>query len=247
MSEQEIVYVVDDERAVLSSLSALLVAHGIEARMFESGESLLASVSRDSVGCVITDYRMPSLNGRQLQSQLSVLAPTLPVIVVTGYADVPTAVGFMSEGATTVLEKPLKTAELMSAISNAISKSQELNSQHRRAQELQQRLATLTNEEKEVAAEMIDGTPIKAIARNMRISKRTVDRRRQSVLTKMQAGSIGELAMLCSEIPVRLDPDSGKVIRLDRPSTSSTPEMHRHSVTITNDIPTGHRLHSADG
>ena len=94
---------------------------------------------------------------------------------------------------------------------------------------------------------MIDGTPIKAIARNMRISKRTVDRRRQSVLTKMQAGSIGELAMLCSEIPVRLDPDSGKVIRLDRPSTSSTPEMHRHSVTITNDIPTGHRLHSADG
>ncbi len=231
MGNVQTIYVVDDDRHVLTSLSALLEAHDFEVCAFESAERFLATVDSESVGCVIADLQMPVMDGQQLQRQLLTVSPALAVIVVTGYADVPTTVELMNRGAVTVIEKPYQVVELITAVTIATAKSSESHARIHRRQGIRDRLATLTEEEREIAQGMIAGTPIKALARKLRLSMRTVDRRRRSILSKMQADSVGELGFLCSKIS--LETTAGSDIRVDDPRPPLFQRMHSQPDSIT--------------
>ncbi len=216
--------IVDGNRAHAERLSRILASQGRDVQCYESAEPFLQAVGAASVGCVITELVMPDMSGRALQERLQVAAPALSVVVVTGYADVRSTVELMKLGAVTVLEKPARAASVISAVVRATQQSLNTYARICRTQEIQRRLATLTEEERRIANEMIAGTPIKTLALEFQISMRTVDRRRQSLLSKMNANSVGELASLFAETSMRADAEY--TIRHDRPATTTPPDAH---------------------
>jgi len=223
-ADRFLIGIVDGDRAHAEKLSRLLADQGQDAECYESGELFLEAVRPDSVGCVIAELVMPGMSGHALQEELRTAAPALSVVVITDHADVPTTVELMNRGAVTVLEKPVRTADLVSAVARATEQSVKACARIDRAREIERRLATLTEEEHQIANEMIAGTPIKALARKFRISMRTIDRRRQSLLVKMEVSSVGELASLFAETLMRAN--AGRVVRQDQPVTAPLPPGH---------------------
>ena len=196
MSADFKIYVVDDDPKVLQSVRLLLRTHGYDARCFESAEAFLHDADPDGIGCVIMDLRMPGIGGAELQQRLRRDDSPLAVVVVTAHADVATTVDLMKYGAVSVLEKPFGAANLVSAVELALRRSQEMYDVIRRDREVGERLSRLSDLERQVMRGMIAGTPTKALANELGISMRTIDRRRQIVLQVMQVESIGELGLL---------------------------------------------------
>ncbi|MCB9855168.1 MAG: response regulator [Phycisphaerales bacterium] len=124
MNSKPHVFAVDDDALVLKSLCALLGTHGFDVTGFNSAEMFLDSADLGAIGCVITDLRMPGMNGEQLQAHLADIGSSLAVVVVTGHADEPTAMELIGNGAVTVLDKPYTCADLLSAVESAIHQSQ---------------------------------------------------------------------------------------------------------------------------
>ena len=196
MSEPTTIYVVDDDEAVLLSVKAMLSQHGYESRGFLSAEEFLAEVVSDLPGCVVTDLQMPNISGVELQQRLLEVNSVLSVVVVTGVADVPTAVKLMERGALTLLEKPYNHTDLIRAVERALTVSRERWLQRKNEQTALDRLATLTDQERRVMECMLTGQPNKTIAHRLQLSMRTVDRRRQAVLEKIGVRTVPELALL---------------------------------------------------
>jgi two-component system, LuxR family, response regulator FixJ len=196
MATDAMLYVVDDDPSVLASVQAVLAAHGYAAECFSSGEEFFDRMDPGAVGCVITDLQMPGIQGTEVQEQLRTKESDLSVIVVSGVADVSTAVRIMEHGAVTLLEKPYQPAALLAAVERGITRSRESRSRRLQVRAVQERLSRLSDEERDVMEAMLAGKPNKAISAALTISLRTVDRRRQSVLEKMQAGSVAELASM---------------------------------------------------
>lgn len=190
------VYVVDDDRVVLQSTEVLLSQSGYQTKCYSSARDFLAETPLYSCGCLIADVQMPEMNGVQLMQHLSSAASTLAVIVISGVADVPTAVTVMQHGAATLLEKPYDPADLLRAIDKALTKSCERWQRHEAQRSLRDHLTALSAEERAVMKLMLQDEPNKAIANALGLSLRTVDRRRQAVLTKMQTESVPALATL---------------------------------------------------
>jgi FixJ family two-component response regulator len=196
MTESPIIYVVDDDEAVLLSVQAMLSQHGYLCRCHLSAEEFLRDAPGDSPGCVITDLQMPDVSGVELQRRLVVNESPLSVIVVTGVADVPTTVALMERGAVTLLEKPYNHDDLVHAVERGLALSRERWLQKRSEQSVVDRLAALTEDEHRVMECMLTGQPNKAVAHRLELSMRTVDRRRQAVLEKMGVRTAPELALL---------------------------------------------------
>ena len=157
---------------------------------------ILAACPLDSVGCLITDLRMPGTDGSELQRRLLAANSTLAVVVVTGHADVATAVRLMENGAVTLLEKPYDDSSLLRAVRQAIARSHREHASRRRQSEVAHRLSALTDEERRVLDCLLENKANKTIAFELGISLRTVDRRRRAVLDKMCAASVPELAAM---------------------------------------------------
>ena len=196
MNEPETVFVVDDDTHVLASVDALLRGNGYAVRCFSCGADFLAAVNVPQIGCVLSDLQMPEMTGAELQEQLLARGSTLGLIVVTGYADVPSTVRIMEKGAVTLLEKPYDGQSLMTVINKALEHSRDVF--HRRAsvQDAIAKISLLDEEELQVMECAIRGMPVKAISDHLTMSNRTVDRRRQSALTKAKVSSISEFAIL---------------------------------------------------
>lgn len=192
------VFVVDDEPTVLRSLNNLLEGHGYSVSTFGSAEAMLGSVSPDSVGCLITDLNMPGMTASQFQRRLATTFPGLAVIVVSGKADVATAVQVMQNGAVSLLEKPHVPRVLVAAVKRAIEQSEAKSQGLRMEAAIRARLATLSEDERQVMKLMVQGYPNKRIVMDLQLSPRTVDRRRAAVLAKMNVTSVPELAALMS-------------------------------------------------
>lgn len=190
------VYVVDDDEVVLQSTDALLSQNDYRVTCFSSARAFLAKIPLHSCGCLIADVQMPEMTGTELIQQLADAASTLSVIVISGVADVPTAVSVMQHGAATLLEKPYNPQELLRAIDVALARSCERWQEYDTERSLRSRLAELSAEERAVMKLMLQGEPNKAIASDLGLSLRTVDRRRQTVLAKMRAESVPALATL---------------------------------------------------
>lgn len=200
MSEAPRVHVVDDDEAVRNSLALLLESTGFVVETYDSATAFLAAVRPHSAGCVLTDVRMPEMDGLALQRRLSELDVALPVIVMTGHGDVPIAVGALKAGATDFLEKPFDDEQLLAAVRTAIEANQRSREAKQAVADIADRLASLTPREREVLDRLVDGQPNKTIAYDLGSSPRTVEVHRARVMEKMGARSLPELVRMALAI-----------------------------------------------
>jgi len=192
-SAERTVFVVDDDEAALDSLLLLLRAEGLNPRGFSSAHDFLATVAPDSRGCVITDVRMPDMDGVQLLKTLKAMHSILPVIIITGHADVTVAVQAMKAGAADFVEKPFESELILRLVRASLEDNDDLVDAHAKANRVRRRMDSLTARERQVLDLIIDGASNKVIAAGLEISPRTVEIYRANVMSKMRADSLSDL------------------------------------------------------
>ena len=196
MSPPPTVFVVDDDAAVLKSLSRLLRSAGLAVATFSSPRQFLDRHDPDTPGCLVLDVAMPGLNGLELQQALIASGHELPIIFLTGHGDIPMTVQAMKRGAVDFLTKPVNDENLLKAIRVAIEKDRLQRQARANVTEIQQRLATLTPREREVLQHVISGQLNKQIAADLGTVEKTVKVHRARVMQKMKVQSVAELVRL---------------------------------------------------
>lgn len=194
--EDTFVYIVDDDPGARESVAALVQSRGVQTKEFGSAEEFLAIATEDLCGCLVLDVRMQGMGGLDLQEELLRRDIPLPVIVITGYGDVPVAVRAMQAGAVSFLTKPCHPEDLWNTILQALERCRAVLDVRVRNRTIEQRLSTLTHDERAVLAKVLAGTPNKLIARDLDIGLRTVELRRSNVMKKMGAESLAELIQM---------------------------------------------------
>jgi len=190
------VYVVDDDDAARDSLAFLLKSAKLPVETFESGDAFLAKLPKGGGGCVITDIRMPGINGIELLKRLRTEPNPPSIIVITGHGDVPLAVEAMKHGAADFLEKPFDDEAMLAAIRAALARRNTHGRQDAERSEVHEKLATLSTRERQVLDGLVAGLPNKSIAYELKISPRTVEIYRANTMTKMGARSLSELVRM---------------------------------------------------
>jgi two-component system response regulator FixJ len=193
MPETKLVHVIDDDDAVRDSLSFLLRAANFNVVAYQSAVHFLEALTKDIDGCVITDVRMPVMSGLDLLRRLREQSCMIPVIVITGHGDIQLAVEAMKSGAMDFLEKPFDDERVLSAVRSALAARSAESERSGRRSEIEERLESLSQRERQVLDGLVAGLPNKTIAYDLGISPRTVEVYRANVMTKMQAGSLSEL------------------------------------------------------
>lgn len=186
--EDRLIYVVDDDEAVRDSLALLLESANHLVEVFEAAADALNACQARLPSCIITDVRMPEMDGLEFQERLALKRIDVPVIVMTGHADVPLAVRAMKAGAVDFIEKPFSDDAILASIDTAMARSARMVDPA-----LMARIESLTPREREVLELLIVGHPNKVIAHRLDISPRTVEIHRAHVMEKMQAKSLPEL------------------------------------------------------
>ncbi len=202
MSEP-VVHIVDDDAPMRDSVAFLLGAENIQTRTYESARALLDRLHALESGCIITDIRMPEMNGLEMVTELKRLQVPHPVIVLTGHADVSLAVQAMKAGVVDFLEKPFEDEALLRAVRATLSRSGDEACRQKERAELAERLAQLTARERDVYEAIVSGDSNKAAAIKLGISPRTVEIYRANVMTKMHANSLSELVRMALQIEQR--------------------------------------------
>ena len=205
MVDEPTIYVVDDDDALRDSLDFLLAAAGFSAKVFESASSFLGVLSRVQAGCLITDIRMPDMDGLELLKRVKRERPWLPVIMMTGHGDVPLAVEAMKLGANDFIEKPFEDQRLIDIIRAAMTSATDALKGETASAQIMSRVAALSQRERQVLEGLVTGLSNKAIARDYGISPRTVEVYRANVMTKMQATNLSELVRLAMRTGVLKD------------------------------------------
>ena len=194
------VFVVDDDSGVRSSLRALLKSVGLSTTAFASAHDFLAAYDQSEPGCLVLDVRMPGMSGMELQVELNRRGAVIPVIFVTGHGDVPMAVEAMQQGAFDFLQKPFRDQELISRVQKALERDGEHRGALRQLASIRTRLGTLTPREREVLELMADGRQNKVMAAALGLSQRTVEIHRANVMGKMEARSIAQLVRMLLDL-----------------------------------------------
>jgi two-component system response regulator FixJ len=203
MPSEAVVHVVDDDLAVRQSLSFLLASDGLPVCLHESASAFLDSVRDTAAGCIITDVRMPGIDGIEFLRHLKARGFALPVIVMTGHADVPLAVEAMKEGAIDFIEKPFDDDLFLTAVRLALKHQEQHAHQDAQTAEVKARVQSLSERESQVLEGLIAGKANKVIAYDLGISPRTVEIYRANVMSKMQASSLSELVRMALLVGVR--------------------------------------------
>jgi two-component system, LuxR family, response regulator FixJ len=195
-SDKAVVHVIDDDEAMRQSLAFLLEAVGMEVQTYESAEAFLEIAPTVKAGCVITDVRMPGLSGVELLRQLRDRQVSIPVIMITGHGDVPLAVEAMKIGAMDFLEKPFDDEALLASVRSALDQLDRDQKRQAERGDIEGRLATLSNRERDVLQGLVAGHANKQIAYDLGISPRTIEIYRANLMTKMQAASLSDLVRM---------------------------------------------------
>lgn len=204
MRDERTVFVVDDDDDLRPSICALVESMGSRCQGFSSAEQFLANYSAAERGVVVIDLRMPGMNGLELQKELLRRKSRIPVVVLTAFARTTTIVKAMQAGAVTAIDKPYHDDDLWDAIRTALDREDAIWTASQRRREVRDRIASLTPDQRRVGELIIAGHPNKAIAQQLDLALRTVEKRRHGVFSKMQVSSVAELVAVFME---HRDPD----------------------------------------
>jgi two-component system, LuxR family, response regulator FixJ len=196
MAHSAVVHLIDDDESVRQALAFLLATTGLAVRVYESAAAFLAAIETVQPGCIVSDVRMPGIDGLELQRRLNDMRVDMPMIIMTGHADVPLAVAAMKAGAIDFIEKPFDDERLLSAIRIALDRYDEAGRQEAEVNDIQSKLRLLSPRERQVLDGLVAGHPNKTIAYDLKLSPRTVEVHRANVMTKMGAASLSELVRL---------------------------------------------------
>lgn len=187
------VYLVDDHSAVCSALHEMLSVLGYKVETFGSAQQFLRALDGARPGCLVADVRMPGMDGLELMQELVRRAIRLPVVLISGHADVPMAVAAIKAGAEDLIEKPINDALLIAAINRCLAQAFERLSNRQSIEHLERRFAALTPREIDVFDLVVEGCTSHEIASRLEISSRTVESYRVQIMEKMQAESVAIL------------------------------------------------------
>ena len=193
MQPDTMIYVVDDDEAARQSLEFLLKTAGMKVRSFDGAKPFLAALPEIRSGCVITDVRMPDITGIDLLRKVKESGVDIPVIVITGHGDISLAVEAMKIGAIDFLEKPYDDDTLLAAVKGSLTLNADAAQRNAELSQINDRLAGLSNRERQVLEGLVAGKANKVIAFDLGISPRTVEIYRANVMTKMSANSLSDL------------------------------------------------------
>jgi FixJ family two-component response regulator len=197
------VIVVDDDAGVRNAMRSLLKSVGLNSVLFASAHEFLEAYQPSQRGCLVLDIRMPGMSGMELQQQLNLRGAVIPVIFMSGHADIPMAVEAMQHGAFDFLQKPFRDQELLDRVQRALVRDTENRARLRHTDRIRERLATLSPREREVLDLVTQGKANKMVAGDLGVSQRTVEIHRAHVMQKMEAGSLAELVRMMMAVAPR--------------------------------------------
>jgi len=204
MTSEETIFVVDDDAAVCDSLKALLESDGLAAEVYDSGQAFLDAHDTDRGGCLLLDVQMPDMSGLELQQKLADNGSTLPVIIITGYGDVPIAVKALKAGAVDFIEKPFTDDVILGGVRRALELGERNRREQASVEEAKAGITLLTTREHEVFEHLVVGRLNKQIAYDLGISARTVEVHRARVMEKMGAHNLAHLVRMA--LALGIDP-----------------------------------------
>lgn len=193
MKHEQTVFIIDDDTAILKSMTMLLESVGIPAKTFQRCQDFLAYYKPSMPGCVVVDVRMPEMSGLELQQALAQQHVEIPLILISGHGDIPMAVEAMKKGAVDFLEKPFREQTLLDTINKGLLKDVQLRKLHESKTAFEKQCSALTGREREIMTMLIAGKTNKQIAHALAISVKTVDFHRVNILSKMKVDSVLEL------------------------------------------------------
>jgi two-component system response regulator FixJ len=196
---QPVVHIVDDDPSFLRAVGRLLRAAGFAVKQHGSAAEFLSRPSADAPGCVLVDLRMPGMSGLDLQSALATTRDPLPVVFLSAHGDVPSTVRAMKQGAEDFLTKQAPRKDLLAAVARALERDAADRAKRARQRGLRERLASLTERERDVLALVVQGKPNKEIAADLGIRERTVKLHRTAITTKLEVPSVAQLTRLVQE------------------------------------------------
>ena len=196
MKGAPVVFVVDDDPSVRSSLKFLISTVGLHVETFDSAEAALGELSPETAGCLVLDVRLCGLSGLDLQHELAARNYQVPIVFITGHGDIPMTVRAMKAGAIEFLTKPFRDQDLLDAVRAALERDRIRREQQKEITGLQQRLDSLTVREREVISMVVAGKLNKQIADQLGTSENTIKVHRSRVMEKMHAQSLAELVVM---------------------------------------------------
>lgn len=203
ISMPAIVHIVDDDAPFRVSIGRLLRACGYAVETYESAEQLLTRLPDDpGAGCILLDIKMPGVGGPELQNRLNAVRSTLPIVFLTGHADIPTTVQVIKAGADDVLTKPVEKHALVEAIERALARARAARAKHEQMGPLSALLSQLSPRERQVFDRVVRGKMNKEIARELGSTERTIKAHRHHVMEKMRVTSLAELVMIAERLGV---------------------------------------------
>ena len=196
------VFIVDDDDGVRASIQDLVESVGLRAESFATAQKFLSNVRRDGPSCLVLDVRLPDTSGLDLQQKLSRAGVRIPIIFITGHADIPMTVKAMKSGAVEFLTKPFREQDLLDVIHRALKRDRQVRERQSQLAELQERYSTLSAREREVMSLVVSGMLNKQIAGELGASETTVKIHRGRVMQKMLAKSLPDLVRMADRLTI---------------------------------------------
>ena len=200
MSGAPVVFIVDDDRSVRSSLKFLISSVGLEVESFDSADTFLKRKPPDTPSCLVLDVRLPGLSGLDFQCELAARNIRIPIVFITGHGDIPMSVRAMKAGAVEFLTKPFRDQDLLDAIRIALERDSTRREQERALTDLRQRFDSLTPREQEVISLVVSGILNKQIADQLGTAENTVKVQRSRAMEKMNAQSLADLVRMMEKL-----------------------------------------------
>jgi FixJ family two-component response regulator len=199
-SAKAVVHVVDDDASMRLALEEVFSSVGLETRTYATAGDFLAADLADAPGCVVVDVRLPDMNGLDFQTHLTRMGVSLPVVIMTGYGDIPMSVRAMKRGAVDFLPKPFHDQDMLDAVIAAIERDRERRAADRTVAEIRQRFATLSPREQQVMLLVTTGKMNKQVAGDLGISEITVKIHRGAAMRKMSARTLADLVKMAEVV-----------------------------------------------